>query len=61
MGAAIAGMHYLGMRGMLVPLGLSYSTPLVVLSIVIAVVASGAALRIAHGFARRTRRGVSAR
>jgi PAS domain S-box-containing protein len=49
MGAAIAGMHYLGMRGMLVPLGMTYSVPLVALSILIAVVASGAALRIAHG------------
>ena len=48
MGGAIAGMHYLGMRGMLVPLAMAYSVPLVVLSIVIAVVASGAALRIAH-------------
>jgi PAS domain S-box-containing protein len=48
MGGAIAGMHYLGMRGMLVPLRLSYSTPLVALSIAIAVGASGAALRIAH-------------
>ena len=49
MGAAIAGMHDLGMRGMLVPLGMTYSRSLVALSIFIAVVASGAALRIAHG------------
>src|ERR1700752_3166509 len=48
MGGAIAGMHYLGMRGMLVPLHMSYSTPLVALSIAIAVGASGAALKIAH-------------
>jgi PAS domain S-box-containing protein len=48
MGSAIAGMHYLGMRGMLVPLQMTYSWPLVALSIAIAVGASGAALRIAH-------------
>ena len=34
---------------MLVPCGMTYSVPLVALSIFIAVVASGAALRIAHG------------
>ncbi len=49
MGAAISGMHYLGMHGLLVPVQLTYWPPLVVMSIGIAIIASGAALRIARG------------
>jgi PAS domain S-box-containing protein len=49
MGAAISGMHYLGMHGLLVPVQLTYWPPLVAASIAIAIVASGAALRIARG------------
>lgn len=48
MGAAISTMHYSGMRGLAVPLRLTYSAPLVALSIVIAVVASGAAIWLAR-------------
>jgi PAS domain S-box-containing protein len=49
MGAAISGMHYLGMRGMLLPLRLEYWPPLVAVSIAIAIAASGVALRLARG------------
>ncbi|MEV8452451.1 MHYT domain-containing protein [Streptomyces sp. NPDC052095] len=53
MGLGIAGMHYLGMAAMHVGSGVTYSMPLVVLSIVIAVAASTAALwsaMSAYGF-----------
>ncbi|MET9919300.1 MHYT domain-containing protein [Streptomyces sp. NPDC006435] len=53
MGLGIAGMHYLGMAAMHVGSGISYSVPLVVLSVVIAVVAATAALwsaMSAYGF-----------
>jgi two-component system, sensor histidine kinase and response regulator len=49
MGGAISGMHYLGMHGLLVPLQLTYWPPLVAVSIAIAIIASGSALRIARG------------
>ncbi|MGW2183504.1 MHYT domain-containing protein [Streptomyces sp. NPDC001732] len=44
MGLGIAAMHYLGMAAMHVGSGVTYSVPLVVLSVVIAVVAATAAL-----------------
>jgi len=47
MGAAIAGMHYLGMASMRADARISYSASLVALSIVIAIVASLAALWLA--------------
>ncbi|MFF4084968.1 MHYT domain-containing protein [Streptomyces sp. NPDC001777] len=53
MGLGIAGMHYLGMAAMHVGSGISYSVPLVVLSVVIAVAAATAALwsaMSAYGF-----------
>lgn len=50
MGGAIAGMHYLGMHGLLLPMQVSYWPPLVIFSIGIAIGASGVALRLARGF-----------
>jgi NO-binding membrane sensor protein with MHYT domain len=50
MGAAIAGMHYIGMASMRMSAGLSYRAPIVALSIVIAIVASLAALWLAFSF-----------
>jgi NO-binding membrane sensor protein with MHYT domain len=43
-GLGVAGMHYMGMAGMIMPDSVSYNVPLVVLSILIAVVAGTAAL-----------------
>jgi NO-binding membrane sensor protein with MHYT domain len=50
MGGAIAGMHYIGMSSMMVDASLSYSPPIVALSIVIAIVASWVALALAFSF-----------
>jgi methyl-accepting chemotaxis protein PixJ len=50
MGGAIAGMHYIGMASMRVGATLTYSSPIVALSIVIAIVASIAALALAFSF-----------
>ena len=50
MGGAIAGMHYIGMASMRVGADLTYRAPIVVLSIVIAIVASLAALSLAFSF-----------
>lgn len=50
MGGAIAGMHYIGMASMRVAATLTYSSPIVVLSIAIAIVASLAALALAFSF-----------
>jgi NO-binding membrane sensor protein with MHYT domain len=47
MGLGVAGMHYLGMSAMLMPATLEYNIALVVASVVIAVVASIAALWLA--------------
>ncbi|MEZ2350048.1 putative bifunctional diguanylate cyclase/phosphodiesterase [Caballeronia sp. RCC_10] len=47
MGPAIAGMHYTGMAAMRMRPGIEYEPALVVLSVTIAIVASGAALWIA--------------
>jgi NO-binding membrane sensor protein with MHYT domain len=43
-GGGVAAMHYMGMAAMSMPGSMSYSTPLVVLSVLIAVVAGTAAL-----------------
>jgi methyl-accepting chemotaxis protein PixJ len=50
MGGAIAGMHYIGMASMTVGATLTYSSPIVALSIFIAIVASWAALGLAFHF-----------
>lgn len=50
MGGAIAGMHYIGMASMTVGATLTYSTPIVALSIFIAIAASWAALGLAFNF-----------
>ena len=47
MGVAISGMHYTGMAGLRTSATISWNTPLVVLSIVIAVAASFVALNLA--------------
>lgn len=56
MGPAIAGMHYTGMAAMLMSPGIDYDPLLFSLSIVIAVVASGAALWIAFHLRRQSAR-----
>jgi NO-binding membrane sensor protein with MHYT domain len=43
-GFGVAGMHYMGMAGMIMPDNVYYNVPLVILSIVIAIVAGTAAL-----------------
>lgn len=50
MGGAIAGMHYIGMASMAVGLELTYSAPIVALSVLIAIVASLVALFLAFSF-----------
>jgi NO-binding membrane sensor protein with MHYT domain len=50
MRGAIAGMHYIGMASMTVGATLTYSSPIVALSIFIAIVASWAALGLAFNF-----------
>jgi diguanylate cyclase len=66
MGAAIAGMHYVGMAGLRVPSEMRYDQPLVVASVMIAVGASFAALWLAfrlrdeESAKGRRRRGVAA-
>ena len=52
MGAGIAAMHYVGMAAMRLPATLEWRTSLVVLSVVIAMVVSGVALRLAFRFGR---------
>ncbi|HYH78483.1 MAG TPA: MHYT domain-containing protein, partial [Longimicrobium sp.] len=52
MGAAIAGMHYLGMSALRIPARLSYAPGLVAASVAIAVVASAAALWLSIRFRR---------
>ncbi len=47
MGAGVAGMHYTGMAAMRMTPGIQYTPPLVILSLLIAVGASGAALWMA--------------
>ncbi|HUZ05348.1 MAG TPA: EAL domain-containing protein [Acidobacteriaceae bacterium] len=47
MGAGVAGMHYTGMAAMRMTMGIQYTPSLVILSLLIAVVASGAALCMA--------------
>jgi PAS domain S-box-containing protein len=50
MGAAIAGMHYIGMSSMRMGAAVTYTASIVVLSVVIAIVASLAALWLAFRF-----------
>lgn len=52
MGVGIVSMHYIGMAAMRMPADISYSTPLVALSVAIAVGASLVALRLAARFSR---------
>ncbi|WP_152222388.1 bifunctional diguanylate cyclase/phosphodiesterase [Pseudomonas sp. SCB32] len=54
MGAGISGMHYLGMYAMLMQPGIDYDPLLLGLSLLIAVLASGAALHIAFRLRRNT-------
>ncbi len=49
MGGGIAAMHYLGMAAMRMPEGITYSRPLVALSVAAAVVISMTALRLTFG------------
>ncbi|AUC62143.1 diguanylate cyclase/phosphodiesterase with PAS/PAC sensor(s) [Cyanobacterium sp. HL-69] len=49
MGAAIAGMHYIGMAAMRVAADVSYDPTLFILSVVIAIAASFAAIKIVIG------------
>lgn len=56
MGGGIIAMHYTGMAALRMEPGIQYNTTLVLLSLVIAVVASGVALKIAHSL-----RGVQSR
>lgn len=53
MGAAISGMHYIGMRAMQMSIDIVWNPVLVVLSIVVAVVASATALLIFRWVVRR--------
>jgi len=55
MGGGIAAMHYTGMAAMKMSPGIIYIPSLVVLSIAIAIAASGAAMWIAHTLRRRGR------
>ena len=50
MGAALAGMHYIGMASMQMPATIRYDATLVILSVAIAVTASLAALRLFVAF-----------
>jgi PAS domain S-box-containing protein len=50
MGGGIAAMHYIGMAAMRLPADRHYSIPLVVLSIVLAVLISYAGIRVAFNF-----------
>jgi len=50
MGAAIAGMHYIGMASMRMSAAVTYTTSIVALSVLIAIVASLAALWLAFQF-----------
>jgi PAS domain S-box-containing protein len=52
MGAAIAGMHYLGMTALRIPARLSYAPAMVAASVAIAVAASAAALWLSIRFRR---------
>ena len=54
MGAGISSMHYLGMQAMLMQPGIQYDPALFVLSLLIAVVASAAALWIAFRLRKHT-------
>ena len=58
MGTGVAAMHYTGMAAMRMPATVAYDGPLVILSIVIAITAATAALRLSflrHGVWQETR------
>ena len=55
MGGGVAGMHYIGMAAMRLPAMCHYSLPLVILSVVLAVVISGVALWLTFHFRGETR------
>ncbi|HEX4310075.1 MAG TPA: EAL domain-containing protein [Acidobacteriaceae bacterium] len=56
MGAGVSAMHYIGMSSMRMAPGIHYNLPLFLLSVAIAVVASGAALWMAFHLRRGDRR-----
>ncbi|MBI3569338.1 MAG: response regulator [Gemmatimonadetes bacterium] len=58
LGAAIAGMHYIGMAAMRLQAVIRFSPPLVIFSILIAIVASFVALVLARYFREQRRRHV---
>jgi NO-binding membrane sensor protein with MHYT domain len=60
MGLGVAGMHYTGMAGMRMPAIVTYDGPLVAASVLIAVVASTAALFLAFNLERSLLIGLSA-
>jgi PAS domain S-box-containing protein len=55
MGAGIASMHYIGMEAMRLPAMCHYSWPLVMVSVVLAIVISGVALALTFRFREETR------
>jgi diguanylate cyclase (GGDEF)-like protein len=54
MGAGVTGMHYMGMAAMRMTPGIRYIPPLFILSVIIAILASGAALWIAFNLRRHS-------
>ncbi|WP_109481182.1 bifunctional diguanylate cyclase/phosphodiesterase [Paraburkholderia sp. C35] len=56
MGVGVAGMHYTGMAAMRMEPGIVYDVPLFALSIVIAIAASGVALKTAFSLRHNSRR-----
>lgn len=61
MGAGVASMHYVGMEALKMSPGIDYSRPLVVLSVIIAVLASGVALLLLRQFQRSSYHATSLR
>ncbi|WP_226662901.1 MHYT domain-containing protein [Microbulbifer aggregans] len=60
MGAGVAGMHYFGMASMLMPAEVSYNLNIIIISVIIAVVASFAALWMAFNMQGNGRKLLSA-
>jgi len=52
MGLGVAAMHYLGMAALNMPAKASYSAPIVVLSVAVSIIASGAALWLAFNLSQ---------
>ncbi len=61
MGAGVASMHYVGMAALKMSPSIDYSRPLVVLSVIIAVLASGVALLLLRQFQRSSHHAASLR